>query len=109
MRRGAIAGVSSGLVDWVVATMGLGIGVIEGARGGDAVLGDNRDGGLVHAVHDDLNFVYTELGVCDCNGASFEDGRDVVLSLDVSGCGVGGWRWGIGAVELFLDIAFKYL
>lgn len=109
MRRGVIAGVASGLFDRVVATMGLGIGVIEGARGGDAVLGHNRDGRLVHAVHDDLNFVYTEFRVCDCNGASFEDGRDVVLSLNVSGCGVGRWRWGISAAELFLDIAFKYL
>lgn len=109
MRRVVIAGVASGLIECVVVIMGFGIGVIEGARGGDTVLGDNRDSRLVHAVHDDLNFVYTEFGVCDCNGAGFEDGRNVVLSLDVSGCGVGGWRWGIGAVELFLDITFKYL
>lgn len=71
--------------------------------------GDNRDRGLVHAVHDDLNFIYAAFGVCDCNGTCFEDGGDVVLGLNVSGGCVGGWGWGIGATELLLDIAFKYL
>lgn len=85
------------------------MGVIDGAWGGDAMRGDNRDGRLVHAVHDDLNFVYVAFGVCDCDGAGFEDSRNVVLSLNVSGRGMGVWRWRVGAAELFLNVAFKYL
>lgn len=85
------------------------MGVIEGAWSGDAMRSHNRDSGLVHAVHNDLDFVYATFGVCDCDGASFEDGRNVVLSLNVSGGGMGSWRWGVGAAELFLNVAFKYL
>lgn len=63
----------------------------------------------MHAVHDDLDFVYAAFGVCDCNGASLEDSGDVVLGLYMGGDGVGGWGWGVGVTKLFLNIAFKYL
>lgn len=75
----------------MVATVGVEVAVIKGARGGGAMRGDDGDRRLVHAVHDDLDFVYSTFLICDSDRASFQDCRDPVLGLDVGRDSRRGW------------------